>query len=227
MFEGYWGKAGRCKFLCNEHSCCCSRQGPWQVLKDVSKQNGGEYEPDSFGSWTYQVGSASERCHIPLSSATSDTTPLFLLVNKHRLNFHQCLYSCSVCTEWFTWKLPSKPAKHQKLDANRLKDLCVFFRSHWSNSFIHLTFKLNKVSPSLFLRTFYEETCCTLQISGIWGLYVQFLLETNKMLLYLGFDALQSLMTVPLELKSLTPPFESRDIINILPTSFFSVRTVS
>ena len=47
------------------------------------------------------------------------------------------------------------------------------------------------------------------------------------MLLYLGFDARQSLMTVPLELKSLTPPFESRDIINILPTSFFSVRTVS
>ena len=73
-------------------------------------------------------------------------------------------------------------AKHQKLDANRLKDLCVFFRSHWSNSFFHLTFKLNKVSPSLFLRTFYEETCCTLQISGIWGLYVQFLLETNNAL---------------------------------------------
>ena len=118
-------------------------------------------------------------------------------------------------------------AKHQKLDANRLKDLCVFFRSHWSNSFVHLTFKLNKVSPSLFLRTFYEETCCTLQISGIWGLYVQFLLETNKMLLYLGFDARRSLMIVPLELKSLTPPFESRDIINILPISFFSVRTVS
>ena len=118
-------------------------------------------------------------------------------------------------------------AKHHKLDANRLKDLCVFFLSHWSNSFIHLTFKLNKVSPSLFLHTFYEETCCTLQISGIWGLYVQFLLETNKMLLYLGFDARQSLMIVPLELKSLTPPFESRDIINILPTSFFSVRTVS
>ena len=111
-------------------------------------------------------------------------------------------------------------AKHQKLDTNRLKDICVFFRSHWSNSFIHLTFKLNKVNPSLFLRTFYEETCCTLQISGIWGLYVQFLLETNKMLLYLGFDARQSLM------KSLTPSFESRDIINILPTSFFSVRTV-
>ena len=49
-FEGYWGTAGRWKFLPNEHSCCCSRQGPWQVLKDVSKQNGGEYEPDSFGS---------------------------------------------------------------------------------------------------------------------------------------------------------------------------------
>ena len=47
------------------------------------------------------------------------------------------------------------------------------------------------------------------------------------MLLYLGFDARQSLMTVPLELKSLIPPFESRDIINILPTSFFSVRTAS
>ena len=47
------------------------------------------------------------------------------------------------------------------------------------------------------------------------------------MLLYLGFDARQSIMTIPLELKYFTPPIESRDIINILPTSFFSVHTVS
>ena len=47
------------------------------------------------------------------------------------------------------------------------------------------------------------------------------------MLLYLGFDARQSIMTIPLELKYFTPPIESRDMINILPTSFFSVHTVS
>ena len=47
------------------------------------------------------------------------------------------------------------------------------------------------------------------------------------MLSYLGFDARQSLVTVPLELKSLSLLFKPRDRINILPTSFFPVRTVS
>ena len=47
------------------------------------------------------------------------------------------------------------------------------------------------------------------------------------MLSYLGFDARQSLVAVPLELKSLSLLFKPRDRVNILPTSFFPVRTVS
>ena len=59
-------------------------------------------------------------------------------------------------------------AKHQKLDINRWKDPCVVFhRIDKILLFIHLTLALNKVSRSHLLRTFYKETRCTLQISGI------------------------------------------------------------
>ena len=47
------------------------------------------------------------------------------------------------------------------------------------------------------------------------------------MLSYLGFDARQSSMAVQFELKSFSLLFKPRDIISILPTSFFSVPTVS
>ena len=47
------------------------------------------------------------------------------------------------------------------------------------------------------------------------------------MFLCLGFDVRSSLIAVPLELKFFSLLFESRDIINILLTLFFSVRTVS
>ena len=47
------------------------------------------------------------------------------------------------------------------------------------------------------------------------------------MFLCLGFDARSSLIAVPLELKFFSLLFESRDIINILLTLFFSVRTVN
>ena len=47
------------------------------------------------------------------------------------------------------------------------------------------------------------------------------------MLSYLGFDVRQSSMAVQFELKSFSILFKPRDIISILPTSFFSVPTVS
>ena len=62
---------------------------------------------------------------------------------------------------------------------------------------------------------------------NFWQHKVQFLLEANKMLSYLGFDARQSSMAVQFELKSFSLLFKPRDIISILPTSFFSVPTVS
>ena len=59
-------------------------------------------------------------------------------------------------------------AKHQKLDIYRWKDPCVVFhRIDKILLFIYLTLTLNKVSRSHLLRTFYKETRCTLQISGI------------------------------------------------------------
>ena len=62
---------------------------------------------------------------------------------------------------------------------------------------------------------------------NFWWHKVQFLSETNKILSHLRFDARQPLVAVPLELKSLSLLLKTRGIINILPTSFFSVRTVS
>ena len=47
------------------------------------------------------------------------------------------------------------------------------------------------------------------------------------MLSYLGFDVRQSSMAVQFELKSFSLLFKPRDIISILPPSFFSVLTVS
>ena len=47
------------------------------------------------------------------------------------------------------------------------------------------------------------------------------------MLSYLGFDVRQSSMAIPFELKSVSLLFKARDIISILPSSLFSVRTVS
>ena len=64
-----------------------------------------------------------------------------------------------------------------------------------------------------------------MNILNFWRLKVQFL-KANKMLLYLGFDALQSLMAVPLELKSFPFSVWSK-IHNKYLTDLIFLRTVS
>ena len=60
---------------------------------------------------------------------------------------------------------------------------------------------------------------------NFWQHKVQFLLEANEMLSYLGFDRIINGRSAWTEIFLLL--FKPWDMINILLTSFFSVRTVS
>ena len=73
----------------------------------------------------------------------------------------------------------------------------------------------------------YLNYVCQTNVLKLWQHKVQLLLETNKMLSYLGVDARQSSVAVPLELKPFPLQFKPREIINIWLTSLFSVWTVS
>ena len=67
--------------------------------------------------------------------------------------------------------------------------------------------------------------CVKLIFWNFWQHKVQFLLEANEMLSYLGFDRIMNGRSAWTEIFLLL--FKPWDMINILLTSFFSVRTVS